>query len=148
MALSQAPAAHPYPTQYEYDPWLLDDHPLRSYPTECIPGLLPFLGEWGQSLRKRWKASLLRAGCLLLACFAVVHFLRALPFAADHVLPSESLISHLNPRNPLAACTFPASDVRPNALSLSSAGCRGARDVGLQDGELQPGTGSESEKAR
>lgn len=54
--------------RYEYDPWLLDDHPLRSHPTECIPGLGSFIGEWYISIQKRWKETLLRAGCLLLAC--------------------------------------------------------------------------------
>lgn len=49
---------------YEYDPWLLDDHPLRSYPTECIPGLGMYLDEsWG----KRNKA-FLRVGCALIGC--------------------------------------------------------------------------------
>jgi hypothetical protein len=48
----------------EYDPWLLDDHPLRSYPTECIPGLGGYLDE---SLGKRKKA-FIRAGCLVLGC--------------------------------------------------------------------------------
>lgn len=55
-------------TRYEYDPWLLDDHPLRSHPTECIPGLGSFLAEWLVSVQKRWKEILLRAMCLMLAC--------------------------------------------------------------------------------
>lgn len=55
-------------TRYEYDPWLLDDHPLRSHPTECIPGLESFLAEWLASVQKRWKEILLRATCLILAC--------------------------------------------------------------------------------
>lgn len=58
----------PASVRYEYDPWLLDDHPLRSHPTECIPGLGTFLGEWLTSLQRRWKEALFRAGCLLLAC--------------------------------------------------------------------------------
>lgn len=49
---------------YEYDPWLLDDHPLRSYPTECIPGLGTYLDE---SCGKRNKA-FLRVGCVLIGC--------------------------------------------------------------------------------
>lgn len=50
--------------RYEYDPWLLDDHPLRSYPTECIPGLGGYLDE---TIGKRTKA-LLRAGGILIGC--------------------------------------------------------------------------------
>ncbi|KAJ5113136.1 hypothetical protein N7456_001670 [Penicillium angulare] len=55
-------------TRYEYDPWLLDDHPLRSHPTECIPGLGPFISESFVSLRKQWKQSLLRAIALVILC--------------------------------------------------------------------------------
>lgn len=29
----------------DFHPWLLEDHPLRSHPTECIPGLGGFLTE-------------------------------------------------------------------------------------------------------
>lgn len=58
----------PVLVRYEYDPWLLDDHPLRSHPTQCIPGLGPFIAEWWISFRQRWKETLLRTGCLLLAC--------------------------------------------------------------------------------
>lgn len=45
----------------DYDPWLLEDHPLRSHPTECIPGLGDFLAEKLASARS--KQFLLRLGC-------------------------------------------------------------------------------------
>lgn len=54
-------------TRFEYDPWLLDDHPLRSYPTECIPGLSLYLDEYYQSIGKR-RAILFRAACLIFGC--------------------------------------------------------------------------------
>lgn len=54
--------------RYDYDAWLLDDHPLRSHPTQCIPGLGTLTAEWYLSMRKCWKKTLLRAGCLILAC--------------------------------------------------------------------------------
>ena len=54
-------------TRLEYDPWLLDDHPLRSYPTECIPGLSLYLDEYYESFGKR-RTLLFRAGCLILGC--------------------------------------------------------------------------------
>lgn len=54
-------------TRFEYDPWLLDDHPLRSYPTECIPGLSPYLDEYYESIGKR-RAIFFRAACLILGC--------------------------------------------------------------------------------
>jgi hypothetical protein len=50
--------------RFDYDPWLLDDHPLRSYPTECIPGLGAYLDE---SIGKRMKA-FLRGGFLIIGC--------------------------------------------------------------------------------
>lgn len=55
----------------EYQPWLLDDHPLRSYPTQCIPGLGPLLRSGFQSVRMRWKELSLRAVCLILASLYV-----------------------------------------------------------------------------
>lgn len=58
----------PDSVRYEYDPWLLDDHPLRSHPTVCIPGLGTFLAEWYTSTQRRWKDGLLRVGCIILAC--------------------------------------------------------------------------------
>lgn len=56
------------PVLIRYDPWLLDDHPLRSHPTQCIPGLGSFIADWYISVQKRWAEALLRVGCLLLAC--------------------------------------------------------------------------------
>jgi hypothetical protein len=53
---------------YEYDPWLLDDHPLRSYPTECIPGLGAIIAEGYTSVRNHCKECMLRAVCLVIAC--------------------------------------------------------------------------------
>jgi hypothetical protein len=50
----------------EYDPWLLEDHPLRSYPTECIPGLSPYLYGVYQSLSLR--KAFVRAAALVLGC--------------------------------------------------------------------------------
>lgn len=69
MALSKENLEiEPNVIRYEYDPWLLDDHPLRSHPTECIPGLGSFFAEWYISVQKCWMATLLRAVCLILAC--------------------------------------------------------------------------------
>ncbi|OQE34627.1 hypothetical protein PENCOP_c016G08608 [Penicillium coprophilum] len=65
-------------SQFEYDPWLLDDHPLRSYPTECIPGLSLYLDAYYESIGKR-KAVLFRAGCIILGCLAAFQCLRLLP---------------------------------------------------------------------
>ncbi|KAJ5173542.1 uncharacterized protein N7500_001473 [Penicillium coprophilum] len=58
-------------SRIEYDPWLLDDHPLRSHPTECIPGLSLYLDEYYESIGKR-KAILFCAGCIILGCLYVL----------------------------------------------------------------------------
>ncbi|KAJ5780135.1 hypothetical protein N7457_005295 [Penicillium paradoxum] len=124
-------------TKIEYDPWLLDDHPLRSYPTECIPGLSAYLDE---SLGKR-KAVFLRAGCLIIACLAAFQCLRLLPTnSKTTLLPHES-----TPHTPIhtghGACTFPILDTRPHALESSlNGGCEGLRTaVWMHNGELQIG---------
>ncbi|KAJ5325452.1 uncharacterized protein N7506_008554 [Penicillium brevicompactum] len=100
--------------RYEYDPWLLDDHPLRSYPTECIPGLGAYLDE---TIGKRTKA-LLRAGSL----------------------PHDTS-PHIHTRPQTGTCTFPTLDTRPQALEASlAAGCGGVRmPVWMHHGELQVG---------
>lgn len=69
----------------EYQPWLLDDHPLRSYPTQCIPGLGPLLRNGFKSFQMRWKEYSLRAVCLVLASLYV------LVFATPCCLPADSL---------------------------------------------------------
>lgn len=35
----------------EYERWMMEDHPLRSYPTECCPGMLRFSAQGGQLFR-------------------------------------------------------------------------------------------------
>lgn len=54
--------------KHDYDPWLLDDHPLRSHPTRCIPGLGPFMVDWYISRQNRWVETILRGLALILAC--------------------------------------------------------------------------------
>ncbi|KAJ5822434.1 hypothetical protein N7447_004774 [Penicillium robsamsonii] len=82
-------------TQFEYDPWLLEDHPLRSYPTECIPGLSLYLNEYYESIGKR-KAVLFRAGYIILGCLAVFQCLRLLPINMKQTLPPHETTPHVN----------------------------------------------------
>ncbi|KAJ5994540.1 hypothetical protein N7451_010264 [Penicillium sp. IBT 35674x] len=129
--------------RYEYDPWLLDDHPLRSYPTECIPGLGAILAEAYTSVRNRWKECLLRAVCLVIACFAAFQCLQYVPSLGGSLAHQRS---RLNPREWEVKCTFPYSDPRPSALTQSvAAGCDGFRtDIWLDGHGLQMGpVGSE-----
>ncbi|KAJ5666663.1 hypothetical protein N7462_011072 [Penicillium macrosclerotiorum] len=129
--------------RYEYDPWLLDDHPLRSHPTQCIPGLGTFFTEWLSSTRRRWKETLCHAGCLVLICLAVLQCFRFLPSpASGKGLPRPpASSSHLGPREWHVKCTFPHSDPRHNALAQSlAAGCDGLRtDMWRSGQQLQMG---------
>ncbi|CAI7602884.1 unnamed protein product [Penicillium glandicola] len=125
--------------RFEYDPWLLDDHPLRSYPTECIPGLSSYLDEYYESIGKR-KTILFRATCLILGCLAAFQCLRMLPINAKRTFPHDSTPhAHFHPQN--SACTFPILDTRPHALkSALHEGCDGLRTaVWMHNGELQIG---------
>lgn len=50
----------------EYDPLLLDDHPLRAYPGECFPGLIPSLRSYYKTSRGSWSERVFCVVCLLL----------------------------------------------------------------------------------
>lgn len=52
---------------YEYDPWLLEDHPLRSHPSQCIPGLGDVFTDFYVHLKKHAKY-LIRAVILVVGC--------------------------------------------------------------------------------
>jgi hypothetical protein len=59
----------PIVEEKEYDSvsWgLLEDHPLRSYPTECFPGLLSCIVGYFAALRKRWAERVFSLICLFL----------------------------------------------------------------------------------
>ena len=53
----------------DYERWLMEDHPLRSYPTECCPGLL----RWWSS-----ESSGVKAGRLFRLLCVVVMMLYAI----------------------------------------------------------------------
>lgn len=57
---------------YIYDPWLLEDHPLRSYPTECCPGLFDFIRNHYRAARKNWGERVFGLVCFLLMLLYVV----------------------------------------------------------------------------
>ncbi|OJJ32384.1 hypothetical protein ASPWEDRAFT_175663 [Aspergillus wentii DTO 134E9] len=69
-----------------YDPWLLEDHPLRSYPTECCPGLLMYLQTWYAAVRKNWGERIFRVVCLLVA----LQFLAILPYGITYLIPKSN----------------------------------------------------------
>ncbi|KAJ5407718.1 hypothetical protein N7509_001601 [Penicillium cosmopolitanum] len=135
--------------RYEYDPWLLDDHPLRSHPTVCIPGLGTFIAEWYASVERRWKDGLFRVGCILLACFAAFKCLQALPSVGGKGTTHPTPLTHHSTRDWHFTCTFPNPDPRATALAQSAvAGCEGFRtDIWLHGNELQMGPSDAGPKA-
>lgn len=68
MAIHPAPCEKVLdrPDEVDYDPLLLEDHPLRGYPRELPPGLDLFVQNWYHTIRKNWRERLFRAVCLLL----------------------------------------------------------------------------------
>lgn len=53
----------------EYDSYsweLLEDHPLRSHPTECIPGLSSYVAKYLAILKRRWTERIFPIVCLIL----------------------------------------------------------------------------------
>ncbi|KAJ5437639.1 hypothetical protein N7445_006183 [Penicillium cf. griseofulvum] len=81
--------------QFEYDPWLLDDHPLRSHPTECIPALSLYLDEYYKSIGTR-RAMLFRVGCLVFGCLAAFQCLRLLSINMKQTPPPHETIPDVN----------------------------------------------------
>lgn len=53
--------------EYHSYSWvLLEDHPLRSHPTECYPGIWWMLQQWYATFRKLWGDRIFSIICLLL----------------------------------------------------------------------------------
>ncbi|OQE81600.1 hypothetical protein PENNAL_c0040G10705 [Penicillium nalgiovense] len=126
-------------TRFEYDPWLLDDHPLRSYPTECVPGLSHYLHEYNESIGKR-RAILFRTGCLILGCLAAFQCLRLLPTNIKRILLPHASIPHTHIHSQSGACTFSTLDTQSHALGSFLNECYGLRTaVWMHNGELQIG---------
>ncbi|KAL4918240.1 hypothetical protein BDW62DRAFT_182130 [Aspergillus aurantiobrunneus] len=84
-------ATQPLLDAEEYDSYswvLLEDHPLRSYPTDadCHPDVSAFTSKFYAVVRRRWRERVLPLLCLLLMFFAIVHFLLQLPHIASYFL--------------------------------------------------------------
>ncbi|KAJ5172867.1 hypothetical protein N7492_005460 [Penicillium capsulatum] len=74
--------------RYDFDPWLLEDHPLRSHPTECIPGLTDFLAD--KLAFARSKQFLCRLGSVIFVCIAVIQCVRIMPALVEETLSSAT----------------------------------------------------------
>ncbi|KAL4956890.1 hypothetical protein BDW69DRAFT_181138 [Aspergillus filifer] len=71
---------------YDKYSWvLLEDHPLRSHPTEanCHPDIATFTSQCLAVLRKRWRDRGLPLLCLMMMIFAIVQVLMLLPYIAS-----------------------------------------------------------------
>lgn len=55
----------------DYDPWLLDDHPLRGYPTEC-GGLVLVVRNCVQAAKRNWNGRVFRVVCFLVIVLYVL----------------------------------------------------------------------------
>ncbi|KAL3469892.1 hypothetical protein BJX99DRAFT_240470 [Aspergillus californicus] len=80
---------------YDYDSYswvLLEDHPLRSYPTafDCHPDIASFTRKFYTIARRRWRERVVPLLCLVLMFFVVVQFLVLLPHVADYFLETGS----------------------------------------------------------
>ncbi|RMJ21518.1 hypothetical protein PHISP_07617 [Aspergillus sp. HF37] len=82
----------PTPSTYSDDvgrdyEWLLDDHPLRSYPTECGPGLVFSVRGWYHAARGKGKGNAWVFGlvCLLLGGLVFLQTLTVIPHGISYV---------------------------------------------------------------
>ncbi|KAL2833034.1 hypothetical protein BDW59DRAFT_95073 [Aspergillus cavernicola] len=126
----------------EYDSYswvLLEDHPLRSYPTDvdCHPDISAFTRKCYVVARRRWRERVLPLLCLLLMFFVIVQFLLQLPHFASHLL--EPISTEEVPGFIQSAQMERATQ---NAVEYALAsGCTGVRaDLWLRNGDLLLGT--------
>ncbi|KAL1966136.1 hypothetical protein VTN77DRAFT_4884 [Rasamsonia byssochlamydoides] len=64
--------------EVEYAADILDDHPLRSYPRKCCPGLSYIVQAWYRVAWKNWNERLFRLVCVLLMILGVIQCLGVL----------------------------------------------------------------------
>ncbi|KAL5362563.1 hypothetical protein BJX96DRAFT_154165 [Aspergillus floccosus] len=153
MAASESPSCRTadllQPDEYDEYSWmLLEDHPLRSHPTDCWPDVFAFLGRCYTALKQRWTERLFPVLCLFLMFTMVVQFIASLPYGVSHLLLRTEL-------DELGAVQWPAEFAdsasaclaynplaHDNAIAYAvDTGCTGVRaDVWLgSDDELTVG---------
>ncbi|PLB47769.1 hypothetical protein P170DRAFT_437506 [Aspergillus steynii IBT 23096] len=75
---------------YDSYAWvLLEDHPLRSYPTKYPPGLFNFLRRWYATVRGWWSERGLSLVCLFVMFLMVIQFLAHLPYGVSYLLATD-----------------------------------------------------------
>ncbi|KAJ9300794.1 hypothetical protein DTO271G3_1958 [Paecilomyces variotii] len=85
----------PYPVRQgdletgDYNVMLMDDHPLRSYPTECVPGLSIYMGEWYTAAKKNATERVFRYSCVLLVTLGLIQCITIVAKGAMFLLPVD-----------------------------------------------------------
>ncbi|KAL1883642.1 Altered inheritance of mitochondria protein 6 [Paecilomyces lecythidis] len=85
----------PYPVRQgdleagDYNVMLLDDHPLRSYPTECVPGLSFYMEEWYTAAKKNTTERVFRYSCVLLVILGLIQCITIIAKGAMFLLPVD-----------------------------------------------------------
>lgn len=144
----------------EYERWMMEDHPLRSYPTECCPGMLRFSAQGGRVFRLVCVVVIFLYVCLFISLLSttnilgrviIIQFLAILPSLLSYLLPRD----HMSENLPLAQ--WPSEFNTPNSpgrcLSYNprthtdsiqyalTAGCTGAKaDLWLHRSDLLVGS--------
>ncbi|KAK1147966.1 Altered inheritance of mitochondria protein 6 [Aspergillus melleus] len=137
----------------EYDSlsWvLLEDHPLRSYPTTYPPGLSNFLGRWYGTARRWWSERGLTLVCLFVMFLMVIQFLANLPYGVSYLLATDLTDQADLTQWPTefigrpSACISYGPEVHLDAIDRAvKAGCAGIKaDVWVRNDELFVGNSS------
>ncbi|KAF9893704.1 Altered inheritance of mitochondria protein 6 [Aspergillus nanangensis] len=74
-----------------YSSVLLDDHPLRSHPTDYGPHVAAFLSRCYAAVKRRWTERLFPIVCVLLMFFMLIQFLASLPYSVSYLLLRNEL---------------------------------------------------------
>ncbi|OJJ76311.1 hypothetical protein ASPBRDRAFT_192458 [Aspergillus brasiliensis CBS 101740] len=135
----------------EYDAYswvLLEDHPLRSHPTECCPGVLWVLRKCCAAVTKRWSDRALTLICLFLMFLVAIQFLSLLPYGVSYLFLHEQYQAQsgfvhwpAEFEDQSAACISYNPRSHANAIQYSlAAGCAGVKaDIWLQGDDILVG---------
>ncbi|BAE59857.1 unnamed protein product [Aspergillus oryzae RIB40] len=131
----------------EYDSYsweLLEDHPLRSHPTECIPGLSSYVAKYLAILKRRWTERIFPIVCLILMFLIVIQFLAALPYGLTYIVFRSGIEEQKGfvqwptefSREP-STCILYNPQARDAIQYAIDAGCSGVKvDLQAQESEL------------
>ncbi|KAE8131169.1 hypothetical protein BDV38DRAFT_290623 [Aspergillus pseudotamarii] len=131
----------------EYDSYsweLLENHPLRYHPDECIPGLSSYIARYLAILKRRWTERIFPLICLFLMFLIVVQFLAALPYGLTYIVFRSGIEEHQGfvqwptefSRTP-SACILYNPQAHDAIQYAIDAGCSGVKvDLQAQEGRL------------